>query len=85
MWAAISWIIVQPQGVTLLGNINPRLYELGNFQWSISEFHDIIGRQSTTTAALRVTLRNPASIWSPDGAARHCFEPLPKVVDQVRQ
>lgn len=41
MWAAISWIIVRPQGVTLVGNINPRLYELGNFQWSISEFHDI--------------------------------------------
>ncbi|MGO9604697.1 MAG: protease pro-enzyme activation domain-containing protein [Candidatus Binataceae bacterium] len=32
MWAAISRLIAQWQGVTRLGNINPRLYELGNLQ-----------------------------------------------------
>jgi subtilase family serine protease len=41
MWAAISRLVAQSQGVTRLGNINPRLYELGNLQSPISGLHDI--------------------------------------------
>jgi subtilase family serine protease len=32
MWAGISRLIAQGQGVTRLGNVNPRLYELGNLR-----------------------------------------------------
>jgi subtilase family serine protease len=42
MWAAISRLIAQSQGVTRLGNINPRLYELGNLQSTASGLHDVI-------------------------------------------
>ncbi len=41
MWAGISRLIAQAQGVTRLGNINPRLYELGNLQSLNSGLHDI--------------------------------------------
>jgi subtilase family serine protease len=41
MWAAISRLVAQSQGVTRLGNINPRLYELGNQQSPTSGLHDI--------------------------------------------
>ncbi len=41
MWAGISRLIAQSQGVTRLGNINPRLYELGNLQSASSGLHDI--------------------------------------------
>jgi subtilase family serine protease len=39
MWAGISRLIAQAQGVTRLGNINSRLYELGRLQ--SSGLHDI--------------------------------------------
>jgi hypothetical protein len=42
MWAAISRLIAQSQGVTRLGNINPRLYELGDLQSPASGLHDVI-------------------------------------------
>lgn len=42
IWAAISRLIAQSQGVTRLGNINPRLYELGNLQSPVSGLHDIL-------------------------------------------
>jgi subtilase family serine protease len=41
MWAAISRLIAQSQGVTRLGNINPRLYELGDLQSPTSGLHDV--------------------------------------------
>jgi subtilase family serine protease len=41
MWAAISRLIAQSQGVTRLGNINQRLYELGNLQSPTSGLHDV--------------------------------------------
>jgi subtilase family serine protease len=41
IWAAISRLIAQSQSVTRLGNINPRLYELGNLQSPVSGLHDI--------------------------------------------
>jgi len=41
IWAAISRLIAQSQGVTRLGNINPRLYELGNLQPPSTGLHDI--------------------------------------------
>jgi subtilase family serine protease len=41
IWAAISRLIAQSQGVTRLGNINPRLYELGNLQSPSTGLHDI--------------------------------------------
>jgi subtilase family serine protease len=43
MWGAISRLIAQSQGVTRLGNINQRLYELGNLQSATSGLHDITG------------------------------------------
>ncbi len=41
MWAALSRLIAQAQGVTRLGNINPRLYELGNLLNPALGLHDI--------------------------------------------
>ncbi len=41
MWAALSRLIAQSQGVTRLGNINPRLYELGNLLNPVLGLHDI--------------------------------------------
>jgi subtilase family serine protease len=41
MWAGVSRLIAQAWGVTRLGNINSRLYELGNLQSSNSGLHDI--------------------------------------------
>jgi subtilase family serine protease len=41
MWAGVSRLIAQAQGVTRLGNINQRLYELGNLQSLSSGLHDI--------------------------------------------
>jgi len=41
MWAGISRLIAQAQGVTRLGNINQRLYELGNLQSLSSGLHDV--------------------------------------------
>ena len=41
MWAALSRLIAQAQGVTRLGNINPRLYELGNLLNPAVGLHDI--------------------------------------------
>ncbi len=41
MWAGVSRLIAQAQGVTRLGNINQRLYELGNLQSASSGLHDI--------------------------------------------
>jgi subtilase family serine protease len=41
MWAGVSRLIAQAQGVTRLGNINARLYELGNLQSAASGLHDI--------------------------------------------
>jgi subtilase family serine protease len=41
IWAAISRLIAQSQGVTRLGNINPRLYELGNLQSPSTGLHDV--------------------------------------------
>ncbi len=41
MWAGVSRFIAQAQGVTRLGNINQRLYELGNLQSASSGLHDI--------------------------------------------
>jgi subtilase family serine protease len=41
MWAGISRLIAQTQGVTRLGNINSRIYELGNLHSPASGLHDI--------------------------------------------
>ncbi len=41
MWAGLSRLIAHAQGVTRLGNINPRLYELGNLQKPALGLHDI--------------------------------------------
>ncbi|MGO9059654.1 MAG: hypothetical protein ACLQU2_20090 [Candidatus Binataceae bacterium] len=41
MWAALSRLIAQSQGLTRLGNINPRLYELGNLRKPALGLHDI--------------------------------------------
>lgn len=41
MWAGVSRLIAQAQGMTRLGNINARLYELGNLQSAASGLHDI--------------------------------------------
>ena len=41
MWAAISRLIARSQGVTRLGNINARLYELGNLREPASGLQDI--------------------------------------------
>jgi subtilase family serine protease len=41
MWAGISRLIADAQGVTRLGNINARLYELGNLHSGDSGLHDI--------------------------------------------
>jgi subtilase family serine protease len=41
MWAGLSRLIAQSEGITRLGNINPRLYELGNLQSATSGLHDI--------------------------------------------
>ena len=41
MWAGVSRLIAQAQGVTRLGNINSRLYQLGNLQSLNSGLHDI--------------------------------------------
>jgi len=41
MWAALTRLIAQAQGVTRLGNINPRLYELGNLLNPALGLHDI--------------------------------------------
>ena len=41
MWAGVSRLIAQAQGVTRLGNINSRLYELGNLQSASSGLHDV--------------------------------------------
>ena len=42
LWAAISRLVAHSQGVTRLGNINARLYELGNLQSPLSGLHDVI-------------------------------------------
>ncbi|MGC2757775.1 MAG: hypothetical protein WA217_14630, partial [Candidatus Binatus sp.] len=41
MWSGVSRLIAQAQGVTRLGNINSRLYELGNLQSPSSGLHDV--------------------------------------------
>ena len=41
MWAGISRLIAQAEGVTRLGNINQRLYELGDLQSLASGLHDV--------------------------------------------
>jgi subtilase family serine protease len=41
MWAALTRLIAQSQGVTRLGNINRRLYELGNLRKPAFGLHDI--------------------------------------------
>jgi subtilase family serine protease len=41
MWAGISRLIAQAEGVTRLGNVNQRLYELGNLQAPSSGLHDV--------------------------------------------
>ncbi len=41
MWAGVSRLVAQAQGVTRLGNINSRLYELGNLQSPSSGLHDV--------------------------------------------
>ena len=41
MWAALTRLIAQSQGVTRLGNINQRLYELGNLLNPAVGLHDI--------------------------------------------
>ena len=41
MWAGVSRLIAQAQGGTRLGNINSRLYELGNLQSPNSGLHDV--------------------------------------------
>ncbi len=41
MWAGLSRLIAQSQGVARLGNINPRLYELGNLRNLDFGLHDI--------------------------------------------
>jgi len=41
MWAGVSRLIAQAQGVTRLGNINQRLYQLGNLQSLNSGLHDV--------------------------------------------
>jgi subtilase family serine protease len=41
MWAGVSRLIAQAQGATRLGNINSRLYELGNLRSSNSGLHDV--------------------------------------------
>lgn len=41
MWAGISRLIAQAEGVTRLGNVNQRLYELGNLQSPSSGLHDV--------------------------------------------
>jgi subtilase family serine protease len=41
MWAGVSRLLAQAQGVTRLGNINSRLYELGNLQSPSSGLHDV--------------------------------------------
>ncbi|MGO9603509.1 MAG: hypothetical protein ACLQAT_08940 [Candidatus Binataceae bacterium] len=47
MWGGISRLIAQSQNVTRLGNINPRLYELGNLQSPTSGLHDITSGDNT--------------------------------------
>ena len=42
MWAGVSRLVAQAQGVTRLGNIDSRLYELGNLQSANSGLHDVI-------------------------------------------
>jgi len=42
MWAGVSRLIANAQGVARLGNVNPRLYELGNLQSPSSGLHDIV-------------------------------------------
>src|SRR5262249_4692895 len=42
-FAGLSRLIARAQGVTRLGNINARLYELGNLQSPASGLHDITG------------------------------------------
>jgi subtilase family serine protease len=41
LWAAISRLIAKAQGVTRLGNINARLYELGNLRSPFSGLQDV--------------------------------------------
>ena len=41
MWAGVSRLVAQAQGVTRLGNINQRLYQLGNLQSLNSGLHDV--------------------------------------------
>ncbi len=41
MWAGVSRLVAQAQGVTRLGNIDSRLYELGNLQTANSGLHDV--------------------------------------------
>jgi subtilase family serine protease len=47
MWAAISRLIAAAEGVTRLGNINPRLYELGNLQSLSTGLHDVTEGDNT--------------------------------------
>ena len=42
MWAGVSRLIAQAQGVTRLGNINQRLYELGGLLSPSSGLHDVV-------------------------------------------
>jgi subtilase family serine protease len=42
MFAGVTRLIAQAQGVTRLGNINPRLYELGDLQdFDLTGIHDV--------------------------------------------
>jgi subtilase family serine protease len=47
MWAGISRLIAEAEGVTRLGNINPRLYELGNLQSLSTGLHDVTDGNNT--------------------------------------
>jgi hypothetical protein len=47
-----SRLVAQSQGVTRLGNINPRLYELGNLQSPTSGLHDITSGNNDDGAIL---------------------------------
>jgi subtilase family serine protease len=41
MWAGVSRLIAAEEGVTRMGNINARLYELGNLQNPATGLHDV--------------------------------------------
>jgi subtilase family serine protease len=73
MWAAISRLVAQSQGVTRLGNINPRLYELGNLQSPTSGLHDITSGNNDDGAILGYGAALGYDQVTGWGDSEHCF------------